>query len=97
MLLQRDTPNPQIKIIDFGLAQKLEEGVPYRSLCGTPQYIGMALGRVGRSSAWEREAEAVPRLPQSPTAVEGRPCSRKGTPTLVGTPGLSLGEARAAS
>ncbi|KAM6434456.1 death-associated protein kinase 2-like isoform 3-T3 [Liasis olivaceus] len=39
MLLQKDVPNPRIKIIDFGLAQKLEEGVAYKSLCGTPQYI----------------------------------------------------------
>ncbi|XP_060614211.2 death-associated protein kinase 2-like [Anolis sagrei] len=39
MLFQKDVPNPAIKIIDFGLAQKLEEGVPFKSLCGTPQYI----------------------------------------------------------
>ncbi|KAG8147029.1 hypothetical protein E2320_014098 [Naja naja] len=39
MLLVKDAPNPKIKIIDFGLAQKLEEGVAYKSLCGTPQYI----------------------------------------------------------
>lgn len=40
MLSQKDVPNPRIKIIDFGLAQKLEEGVTFKSLCGTPQYIG---------------------------------------------------------
>ncbi|XP_053134971.1 death-associated protein kinase 2-like [Hemicordylus capensis] len=39
MLFQKDVPNPRIKIIDFGLAQKLEEGVTFKSLCGTPQYI----------------------------------------------------------
>ncbi|XP_061461611.1 death-associated protein kinase 2-like isoform X2 [Rhineura floridana] len=39
MLSQKGTPNPLIKIIDFGLAQKLEEGVTFKSLCGTPQYI----------------------------------------------------------
>ncbi|XP_033030690.1 death-associated protein kinase 2-like isoform X2 [Lacerta agilis] len=39
MLFQKDVPNPLIKIIDFGLAQKLEEGVTFKSLCGTPQYI----------------------------------------------------------
>ncbi|XP_066466407.1 death-associated protein kinase 2-like isoform X2 [Tiliqua scincoides] len=39
MLSQKDVPNPRIKIIDFGLAQKLEEGVTFKSLCGTPQYI----------------------------------------------------------
>ncbi|XP_067425583.1 death-associated protein kinase 2-like isoform X1 [Emydura macquarii macquarii] len=39
MLLEKDVPNPKIKIIDFGLAQKLEDGVTFKSLCGTPQYI----------------------------------------------------------
>uniref|UniRef100_A0A8B9DR61 Protein kinase domain-containing protein n=1 Tax=Anser cygnoides TaxID=8845 RepID=A0A8B9DR61_ANSCY len=40
MLQDKDVPKPQIKIIDFGLAQKLEDGVTFKSLCGTPQYIG---------------------------------------------------------
>ncbi|KAL8184916.1 UNVERIFIED_CONTAM: hypothetical protein K2H54_032183 [Gekko kuhli] len=39
MLFQKDDPNPKIKIIDFGLAQNLEEGTTFKSLCGTPQYI----------------------------------------------------------
>uniref|UniRef100_A0A669R250 Protein kinase domain-containing protein n=1 Tax=Phasianus colchicus TaxID=9054 RepID=A0A669R250_PHACC len=39
MLQEKDVPKPQIKIIDFGLAQKLEDGVTFKSLCGTPQYI----------------------------------------------------------
>ncbi|KAI6073033.1 Death-associated protein kinase 2-like isoform X1 [Aix galericulata] len=40
MLQDKEVPEPQIKIIDFGLAQKLEDGVTFKSLCGTPQYIG---------------------------------------------------------
>lgn len=43
MLLEKDVPNPKIKIIDFGLAQKLEDGVTFKSLCGTPQYVGKQL------------------------------------------------------
>ncbi|KAE8588285.1 hypothetical protein XENTR_v10022446 [Xenopus tropicalis] len=39
MLLQKDVPHPKIKIIDFGLAQKIEDGTVFKSLCGTPQYI----------------------------------------------------------
>ncbi|XP_040268514.1 death-associated protein kinase 2-like isoform X1 [Bufo bufo] len=39
MLLEKDVPHPRIKIIDFGLAQKLEDGTVFKSLCGTPQYI----------------------------------------------------------
>ncbi|XP_059726879.1 death-associated protein kinase 2-like isoform X2 [Haemorhous mexicanus] len=39
MLQDKDVPKPWIKIIDFGLAQQLEDGITYKSLCGTPQYI----------------------------------------------------------
>ncbi|NXX74025.1 DAPK2 kinase, partial [Urocolius indicus] len=39
MLQEKNVPKPQIKIIDFGLAQHLEDGVTFKSLCGTPQYI----------------------------------------------------------
>ncbi|XP_044127614.1 death-associated protein kinase 2-like isoform X1 [Bufo gargarizans] len=39
MLLEKEVPHPRIKIIDFGLAQKLEDGTVFKSLCGTPQYI----------------------------------------------------------
>nr|XP_033779975.1 death-associated protein kinase 2-like isoform X3 [Geotrypetes seraphini]XP_033779976.1 death-associated protein kinase 2-like isoform X3 [Geotrypetes seraphini] len=39
MLLEKSMPNPKIKIIDFGLAQKIEAGVTFKSLCGTPQYV----------------------------------------------------------
>ncbi|XP_074784906.1 death-associated protein kinase 2-like [Athene noctua] len=39
MLQEKDVPKPQIKIIDFGLAQHLEDGVTFRSICGTPQYF----------------------------------------------------------
>nr|XP_038028449.1 probable serine/threonine protein kinase IREH1 isoform X1 [Anas platyrhynchos]XP_038028450.1 probable serine/threonine protein kinase IREH1 isoform X1 [Anas platyrhynchos] len=50
MLQDKDVPEPQIKIIDFGLAQKLEDGVAFKSLCGTPQYIG----RDGRRDPLQR-------------------------------------------
>ncbi|CAH2326775.1 death-associated kinase 2-like isoform X1 [Pelobates cultripes] len=39
MLLEKDTPHHKVKIIDFGLAQKIEDGAVFKSLCGTPQYI----------------------------------------------------------
>ncbi|XP_052652289.1 death-associated protein kinase 2-like isoform X4 [Harpia harpyja] len=39
MLQEKHVPRPWIKIIDFGLAQHLEDGVTFKSLCGTPQYI----------------------------------------------------------
>uniref|UniRef100_A0A8C0C015 Protein kinase domain-containing protein n=1 Tax=Buteo japonicus TaxID=224669 RepID=A0A8C0C015_9AVES len=40
MLQEKHVPKPWIKIIDFGLAQRLEDGITFKSLCGTPQYIG---------------------------------------------------------
>lgn len=40
MLLEKDMPQPHIKLIDFGLSHRIEEGVEYKSLSGTPQYIG---------------------------------------------------------
>ncbi|KAG9278490.1 death-associated protein kinase 2 [Astyanax mexicanus] len=40
MLSDKKVEHPEIKIIDFGLAQRLTPGEEYRSLCGTPQYIG---------------------------------------------------------
>ncbi|XP_030638336.1 death-associated protein kinase 2-like [Chanos chanos] len=39
MLSDKHVEHPHIKIIDFGLAQRLTPGEQYRSLCGTPQYI----------------------------------------------------------
>lgn len=40
MLLDKHATNPDIKIIDFGMAQRFIQGEEYRSLGGTPQYIG---------------------------------------------------------
>ncbi|XP_036412305.1 death-associated protein kinase 2-like [Colossoma macropomum] len=39
MLSDKKAEHPEIKIIDFGLAQRLTPAEEYRSLCGTPQYI----------------------------------------------------------
>ncbi|OPJ82574.1 hypothetical protein AV530_000211 [Patagioenas fasciata monilis] len=47
MLQDKDVPKPQIKIIDLGLAQHLEDGVTSKSLCGTPQYISTGRGVPG--------------------------------------------------
>lgn len=73
MLQEKDVPKPQIKIIDFGLAQKLEHGVTFRSLCGTTQYIGMELS-AGLEGQWD---------PWSPSS-KGQ--TRAGTASLGGGP-----------
>jgi len=40
MLSDKLAPNPDIKIIDFGMAHRFIQGEEYKSLGGTPQYIG---------------------------------------------------------
>lgn len=39
MLSDKLAPNPDIKIIDFGMAHRFVQGEEYKSLGGTPQYI----------------------------------------------------------
>lgn len=39
MLSDKESPNPNIKLIDFGLAHRFYPGEEYRSSSGTPQYI----------------------------------------------------------
>lgn len=40
MLLDKHATNPDIKVIDFGMAHRFIQGEEYKSLGGTPQYIG---------------------------------------------------------
>lgn len=40
MLSEKAVLHPNIKIIDFGLAHHFEQGEEYKSISGTPQYIG---------------------------------------------------------
>ncbi|RVE66715.1 hypothetical protein OJAV_G00110190 [Oryzias javanicus] len=39
MLSNKETPNPDIKLIDFGLAHHFVPGQEYKSTSGTPQYV----------------------------------------------------------
>lgn len=40
MLLDRNVPLPRIKLIDFGLAHKIEAGVEFKNIFGTPEFVG---------------------------------------------------------
>lgn len=40
MLLDRNVPLPHIKLIDFGLAHKIEAGVEFKNIFGTPEFVG---------------------------------------------------------
>uniref|UniRef100_S4RG64 Death-associated protein kinase 1 n=1 Tax=Petromyzon marinus TaxID=7757 RepID=S4RG64_PETMA len=39
MLLECNQPNPRIKLIDFGLAHIIEEGIEFRNIFGTPEFV----------------------------------------------------------
>ncbi|KAM6426517.1 death-associated protein kinase 2 isoform 3-T3 [Liasis olivaceus] len=39
MLLDKNLPIPHIKLIDFGLAHEIEEGVEFKNIFGTPEFV----------------------------------------------------------
>ncbi|XP_037109934.1 death-associated protein kinase 2 isoform X2 [Syngnathus acus] len=39
MLLDRNIPLPRIKVIDFGLAHKMEAGAEFKNIFGTPEFV----------------------------------------------------------
>ncbi|TRY90811.1 hypothetical protein DNTS_009692 [Danionella cerebrum] len=39
MLLDKNAPVPRIKLIDFGLAHKIAEGVEFKNIFGTPEFV----------------------------------------------------------
>jgi hypothetical protein len=40
MLLDKNIPIPHIKLIDFGLAHEIEDGVEFKNIFGTPEFVG---------------------------------------------------------
>ncbi|KAF2979389.1 hypothetical protein EK904_008454 [Melospiza melodia maxima] len=40
MLLDKNVPNPRIKLIDFGIAHKIEAGNEFKNIFGTPELSG---------------------------------------------------------
>lgn len=40
MLLDKTIPIPHIKLIDFGLAHEIEDGVEFKNIFGTPEFVG---------------------------------------------------------
>lgn len=93
MLLEKGAPKPKIKIIDFGLAQKLQEGVAYKSLCGTPQYIGTTFGPRNRQT--EKLLGEGGRETASGPGKQGRPCTPENSPGCEGNGSLAAGKGEA--
>ncbi|NXJ72404.1 DAPK3 kinase, partial [Rostratula benghalensis] len=54
MLLDKNVPNPRIKLIDFGIAHKIEAGNEFKNIFGTPEFVGEAqlVPRPGLSPFW---------------------------------------------
>lgn len=67
MLLDKNAPSPRIKLIDFGIAHKIEAGNEFKNIFGTPEFVGEAAGRSrGRGAgrgARGRHRLALPHLP----------------------------------
>lgn len=43
MLLDKNVPNPRIKLIDFGIAHQIKEGNEFKNIFGTPEFVGKTL------------------------------------------------------
>lgn len=40
MLLDNNIQLPRIKLIDFGLAHRIKDGVEFKNIFGTPEFVG---------------------------------------------------------
>lgn len=43
MLLDKNAPNPRIKLIDFGIAHQIKAGNEFKNIFGTPEFVGKKL------------------------------------------------------
>lgn len=43
MLLDKNVPNPRIKLIDFGIAHQIKAGNEFKNIFGTPEFVGELL------------------------------------------------------
>lgn len=43
MLLDKNVPNPRIKLIDFGIAHQIKDGNEFKNIFGTPEFVGRSL------------------------------------------------------
>lgn len=43
MLLDKNVPNPRIKLIDFGIAHQIKAGNEFKNIFGTPEFVGKRL------------------------------------------------------
>uniref|UniRef100_A0AAZ3RY61 Non-specific serine/threonine protein kinase n=1 Tax=Oncorhynchus tshawytscha TaxID=74940 RepID=A0AAZ3RY61_ONCTS len=51
MLLNRAVAHPRIKLIDFGLAHKIDFGNDFKNIFGTPEFVGQSIRRTKCTTA----------------------------------------------
>lgn len=62
MLLDKHAANPRIKLIDFGIAHRIEAGSEFKNIFGTPEFVGE--GQVWALPSRVDPAQPQPDLPQ---------------------------------
>lgn len=50
MLLDSNVQKPRIKLIDFGLAHRIKDGVDFKDIFGTPEFVGESVGAQCKTS-----------------------------------------------
>lgn len=55
MLLDKNVPNPRIKLIDFGIAHQIKAGNEFKNIFGTPEFVGEFLRRF----CWSRSSDLM--------------------------------------
>lgn len=77
MLLDKNVPNPRIKLIDFGIAHKIEAGNEFKNIFGTPEFVGEAQFWRGGEVLWAQKCWPHPaEMPLgglSPCGAVGQP------------------------
>lgn len=70
MLLDKNVPNPRIKLIDFGIAHQIKAGNEFKNIFGTPEFVGEIT--FPSPTAEQTRCTAEPRVPAP--ANESRYC-----------------------
>lgn len=70
MLLDKHAASPRIKLIDFGIAHRIEAGSEFKNIFGTPEFVGeeqaqTPLGGAGPCTS-QPDLPLRPCLPQPP-------------------------------
>lgn len=75
MLLDKNVPNPRIKLIDFGIAHQIKAGNEFKNIFGTPEFVGeIAFPSLLPNKRVVRPSRVCPRWQISQTLQRARYC-----------------------